>query len=90
MNHLLQAVQLYVLGRLASFDFQPVPDLLFGCELVGGSNPPTPRLNDPPFSCGVVVLGKSDGDDVKCAPFSAMSVTYVLFPIEEAGGSTLV
>lgn len=51
MNHLLQAVQLYVLGRRASFDFQ------FGDCLSLLS-----RANAGPIPCpGVVVDGNSDG-----------------------------
>lgn len=45
MNHLLQAVQLYVFGRRASFDFHDA-------ALVNGA----PFGND-----DVVVLGNSDG-----------------------------
>lgn len=62
MNHLLHAVQLYVFGRRASFDFHDA-DLtvgtVFGSDDVAGSN----VRNCEPFSCGVVVLGNSDGLD---------------------------
>ena len=60
MNHLLHAVQLYVFGRRASFDFH-VPALMigppFGNDDVAASN----VRNCGPLSCGVVVLGNSDG-----------------------------
>lgn len=59
MNHLLHAVQLYVFGRRASFDFHDVAFIIgapFGIDELAASNE-----RNWPFSCGVVVLGNSDG-----------------------------
>lgn len=60
MNHLLQAVQLYVFGRRASFDFHDVAFIIgppLGNDDVAASN----VRYCGPLSCGVVVLGNSDG-----------------------------
>lgn len=60
MNHLLHAVQLYVFGRRASFDFHVlalIAEPLFDREDDAASY----VRNCVPLSCGVVVLGNSDG-----------------------------
>lgn len=60
MNHLLQAVQLYVFGRRASLDFHEVALIIgppFGRDDVAASN----VRYCGPLSCGVVVLGNSEG-----------------------------
>lgn len=59
MNHLLQAVQLYVFGRRASFDFHDAA-LANGAPF-GNDDVASNVRNCGLFSCGVVVLGNSDG-----------------------------
>lgn len=72
MNHLLHAVQLYVFGRRASFDFHDelLPLGVFvGNDEVAASND---VRNGAPFSCGVVVDGNSDGLEVTCPPLTSL------------------